>query len=59
MFDRRLGAAVSSVARVGGYSYPIGLKSMHITLFLALLRPIFTLKTKTAPPPLVSAIIGQ
>ena len=43
----------SSVARGkggGAWAPPIGLKSMQNTLFLALLRPIFALKTKIANP---------
>ena len=44
----------SSVAKGGRGANlpPIGLKSMQNTPFLALLRPIFALKTKIAPPPL-------
>ena len=42
----------------GGYSPPIGLKSLQNTPFLALLRSIFALKTKI--PPMVLAMgIGQ
>ena len=40
----------SSVAR-GGYSPPIGLKSMQNSTFLVLQRPIFAPKLKTALPP--------
>ena len=37
-----------------------GQKNMQNTLFLALLRPSFALKTKIAPPPMVLATrIGQ
>ena len=51
----------SSVARgEGGCSPPIGVKNMQNTTFLALLKTIFALKTKIAPPPLALAIrIGQ
>ena len=42
--------ANSSVARGGAAApHPIALKSMQNTPFLALLRPIFALKTKIAP----------
>ena len=42
--------ANSSVARGGATApHPIALKSMQNTPFLALLRPIFALKTKIAP----------
>ena len=39
----------SSVA-MGGAAPPIGMQSMQNTTFLALLRPIFALKEKIAPP---------
>ena len=42
----------------GGAIAPIGLKSMQNTPFWALLRPIFALKTKIAPPVVLAMIIG-
>ena len=42
-----------------GSSPPIGLKSMQNALFLALLRPIFALKTKIAPPTVLAMRVGQ
>ena len=53
---------VSSVARggeAGRAIAPIGLKSMQNTSFVALLRPIFALKTKIAPPLALAMRIGQ
>ena len=47
----------SSIARgEGAIASSIGLKSMQNIPFLALLRPIFALKTKIAPPSLVLAV---
>ena len=43
----------------GGSSPPIGLKSMQNSLFLALLRPIFALKTKIAPPTVLTMRDGE
>ena len=39
--------------------HPIALKSMQNTPFLALLRPIFALKTKLAPPLTLAMRIGK
>ena len=44
-------SVASGEAGVRGYSPPIGLKSMQNIPFLALLRPIFAIKTKIDPPP--------
>ena len=49
--------SLSSVARGGGYSPPIGMQSMQNTLFFVLLRPIFGLKVKIAPPPTLALAI--
>ena len=51
-------SASSCVAEGGAGALPIGLKSMQNTLFSALLRPIFALKTKIAPPMVLAMRIG-
>ena len=48
----------SSVAK-GGSSPPIGLKSMQNSVFLAVLRLIFGLKTKIIPPKEIGVRIGE
>ena len=51
---------LSSVARGGGgYSPPIGLKSMQNTTFSALLMPIFALKAKIILPLALAMRSGQ
>ena len=51
--------SVAQPERAGGSSTPFGLKSMQNTLFLALLRPIFALKTKIAPPTVLAMRVGE
>ena len=49
----KLDAVCSNVAKgagEGGIALPINLRSMQNTPFLALLGPIFEVKTKIAPP---------
>ena len=54
-------STASSVARgaEGGSSSPTGLKSMQNSVFFALLRVIFALKAKIAPPKVIGVRLGE